>query len=188
MWRAGTRPSSTTGSVWWCRWTVQPVCSCVPDAAFRSSCAVAVIAATGIAAAPAGVRRTTLPGARQPVVTSARAVDACGTPHDHSAGASAPHCGAPMATAPVTDPADADATHKVTHQGCPPWVAAAPLAACTPDIASTTAAPSAHPPASPAVRRCYRCAGVQPEWLRQGFLRHGTRAKSPPGWRHDHSP
>ena len=89
---------------------------------------------------------------------------------------------------PITDHADADATHKVTHQGCPPWVAAAPLAACTPDIASTTAAPSAHPPASPAVRRWRRCAAVQPDWLRQGFLRHGTRAKSPPGWRHDHSP
>ena len=70
----------------------------------------------------------------------------------------------------ITDHADvdADARHKVTHQGSPPWVAAAPLAACTPDIASTTAAPSAEPPASPAVRHCRRCGAVQSEWLRQG--------------------
>ena len=51
--------------------------------------------------------------------------------------------------------ADADAAHKVTHQGSPAWVAAAPLAACTPDIASTTADPSADAPASPTVRRCW---------------------------------
>ncbi|MFZ2650455.1 MAG: hypothetical protein WA210_10140, partial [Burkholderiaceae bacterium] len=82
----------------------------------------------------------------------------------------------------------ADAAHKVTHQGSLLGVAAAPLAACTPDIASTTADPSADAPASPTGRRCWRCAAAQPDWLRQGFLRHGTRAKSPPRWRHDHSP
>jgi len=84
---------------------------------------------------------------------------------------------------------DAAAAHKVTHQGCPPWVGAAPLAACTPDIASTTVEPSADAPASPTVRRCYRCAAEQPDWLRQGFLRCGRHAVAlPTGWRHDHSP
>ena len=77
--------------------------------------------------------------------------------------------------------ADADAAHKVTHQGSPPWVAAAPLAACTHDIAATTAPPQA--------RRCHRCAAAQPDWLRQGFLRRGRHAMTlPTGWRHDHSP
>ena len=93
------------------------------------------------------------------------------------------------AGADITGCTDADAAHKVTHQGSPPWVAAAPLAACTPDIASTTADPSADAPASPTVRRCYRCAAVQPDWLRQGFLRRGRHAVTlPTGWRHDHSP
>lgn len=93
-----------------------------------------------------------------------------------------------------SDPhADADAgagaAHKVTHQGSPPGVAAAPLAACTPDIASTTAEPSADAPSSPTGRRCHRCAAVQPDWLRQGFLRRGRQAVTlPAGWRHDHSP
>ena len=85
--------------------------------------------------------------------------------------------------------AEGDAVHKVTHQGSPPGVAAAPLAACTPDIASTTADPSADAPTSPTGRRCYRCAAVQPDWLRQGFLRRGRQAMTlPVGWRHDHSP
>ena len=54
---------------------------------------------------------------------------------------------------------DAAAAHKVTHQGCPPWVGAAPLAACTPDIAATTVEPSAdarHPP------RCDAAIAAQP--------------------------
>ena len=85
--------------------------------------------------------------------------------------------------------ADAGAAHKVTHQGSPPWLTAAPLAACTPDIAATTAAPIIAAPASPTVRRCYRCATEQPDWLRQGFLRRGRQAMTlPAGWRHDHSP
>ena len=93
------------------------------------------------------------------------------------------------AGADITGHTDADAAHKVTHQGCLPWVGAAPLAACTPDIASTTVEPSADAPASPTVRRCYRCATVQPDWLRQGFLRRGRQAMTlPTGWRHDHSP
>ena len=93
------------------------------------------------------------------------------------------------AGADITGHADADAAHKVTHQGSPPGVAAAPLAACTLDIASTTADPSADALAAPTGRRCYRCAAVQPDWLRQGFLRRGRQAVRPPtGWRHDHSP
>ena len=84
---------------------------------------------------------------------------------------------------------DAATAHKVTHQGSPPWVGAAPLAACTPDIAATTADPITDAPASPTVRRCYRCAAEQPDWLRQGFLRRGRQAMTlPVGWRHDHSP
>jgi hypothetical protein len=83
-----SRPA-LTGSVWWCRWTVQPVCSCASGAVCRSSCVAAAIAVTGIAAAPAGARSATSPGARPPVVTSARAADAPGTPRVHSAGANA---------------------------------------------------------------------------------------------------
>ena len=83
----------------------------------------------------------------------------------------------------------ADAAHKVTHQGSPPGVTAAPLAACTPDITSTQTRPPASTPAPSTVRRCYRCAAEQPDWLRQGFLRRGRHAMTlPTGWRHDHSP
>ena len=89
----------------------------------------------------------------------------------------------------ITGHADADAAHKVTHQGSPPWVAAAPLAACTPDIAATTVEPTTDAPASPAGRRCWRCAAAQPDWLRQDFLRRGRQAMARvTGWRHDHSP
>ena len=89
----------------------------------------------------------------------------------------------------ITGHADTDATHKVTHQGSPPWGAAAPLAACTPDIASTMADPLADAPASPTVRRCWRCAAAQPDWLRQDYLRRGRHAMTlASGWRHDHSP
>lgn len=83
----------------------------------------------------------------------------------------------------------ADAAHKVTHQGSPAGVAAAPLAACTSEITSIATDPPVGAPASPPVRRCYRCAAVQPDWLRQGFLRRGRHAMTlPTGWRHDHSP
>ena len=81
------------------------------------------------------------------------------------------------------------AAHKVTHQGSLSGVAAAPLAACTPDIAATTVESTTDAPASPTVRRCHRCAAEQPDWLRQGFLRCGRHAVAlPTGWRHDHSP
>ena len=76
--------------------------------------------------------------------------------------------------------------HKVTHQGSLPGVAADPLGACTND--TDIFAPATGAPASPPWRRCCRCAALQPDWLRQGFLRHATRAKSAPGWRRDRSP
>ena len=97
--------------------------------------------------------------------------------------------------------------HNVTHQGCPPGVAAAPLAAWThhttsaPEAAHTaTATPisatqiAATPTATTATTTttttpwlCQRCARPQPAWVRQGFLRHGPRPAGP-RWRHDHSP
>ena len=84
---------------------------------------------------------------------------------------------------------DDDPAHQVTHQGCPLGAAAAPLAACTPDIAATTADPTTDAPAPPTGRRCHRCAATQPDWLRQGFLRRARQAMTlPTGWRHDHSP
>ena len=97
----------------------------------------------------------------------------------------------------------------VTHQGCPPGVAAAPLAVWThhttsaPESAGTAAtAPIAIAPIATALIAtaliattptattpwlCRRCAKPQPGWVRQGFLRHGLRPVRP-GWRHDHSP
>jgi hypothetical protein len=85
--------------------------------------------------------------------------------------------------------ADGDAAHKVTHQGSPVGVAAAPLVACTSDITSIATDPLADAPASSAVRRCYRCAAAQPDWLRQDYLRRGRYAMTlATGWRHDHSP
>jgi hypothetical protein len=89
----------------------------------------------------------------------------------------------------------------VTHQGCPPGVAASPLAAWTPPttsapepahtaanpIAATPTATTPTTPTTPTPWLCRRCARPQPGWVRQGFLRHGLRpARS--GWRHDHSP
>jgi len=83
----------------------------------------------------------------------------------------------------------ADAADKVTHQGSSTGVAAAPLVACTSDITSIAADPPADAPASSALRRCYRCAAAQPDWLRQDFLRRGRHAMARgTGWRHDHSP
>ena len=78
------------------------------------------------------------------------------------------------------------AEHKVTHRGSLPGVAADPLGACTNDTDSPAAATSAT--ASPPLRRCCRCATVQPDWLRPGFSSHATRATSAPGWRRDRSP
>ena len=96
----------------------------------------------------------------------------------------------------------------MTHQGCPPGVAAAPLAAWTPhttsapepsDVAATTATTpmtvattstmttATAPTATTPQWLCRRCARPQPAWVRQGFLRHGPRPARP-GWRHDHSP
>ena len=82
---------------------------------------------------------------------------------------------------------DEDAAHKVTHQGCLPGVGAAPLAACTHDIASTAAVGAPEPPTP--LQRCRRCGAAQPDWLRQGFLRRSRQAVTlRTGWRHDHSP
>jgi len=78
------------------------------------------------------------------------------------------------------------AEYKVTHQGSLPGVAADPLGACTNDTDSPAAATGA--PAFPLFRRCCRCDALQPDWLRQGFLRHATRSTSAPGWRRDRSP
>jgi len=79
--------------------------------------------------------------------------------------------------------------HKVTHQGSPTEVAAAPLAACTSDITTIAAASIAGAPAPPPSLRCYRCAAVQPDWLRQDFLRRGRHAMTlATGRRHDHGP
>ena len=91
----------------------------------------------------------------------------------------------------------------MTHQGCPPGVAAAPLAAWThhttsgPEPADTATtnpmaatAIAATPTATTATTTpwlCRRCARPQPGWVRQGFLRHGRRPARP-RWRHDHSP
>ena len=74
----------------------------------------------------------------------------------------------------------------VTHQGCPPGVAAAPLAAWTSHTSS------AHEPAHTAATTpiattstattpwlCWRCARPQLAWVRQGFLRHGLRPARP---------
>ncbi|MEI7464996.1 MAG: hypothetical protein WCJ87_06600 [Burkholderiales bacterium] len=102
----------------------------------------------------------------------------------------------------------------MTHQGCPPGVAAAPLAAwthhttslpepadpaaTTPIAVATTATATANATANatatataPTPWLCRRCARAQPAWVRQGFLRHGPRLgvhPVRPGWRHDHSP
>ena len=91
-----------------------------------------------------------------------------------------------------------DLQQNVTHQGCPPGVTAAPLAAWTHH--TTSATKPAHTAAAtpigttttvtPTVTTpwlCRRCAKPQPGLVRQGFLRHGPRPVRP-GWRHDHSP
>jgi hypothetical protein len=91
--------------------------------------------------------------------------------------------------ADITANAGSDVAHKVTHQGSHPRVAAAPLAACTLDSASIALAPAVSAQAPLPLTRCWRCAAVQTGWLRQGFLRRGSRVVTrPPGWRHDHSP
>ena len=189
MWRAGTSPSSTTGPVWWRSWTVQPVCSCAPDAALRSSCAAAAIAATDIAAAPAGARRTIWLGARRPVDQRSRG----GRTHHAARSRRWRERAALRATqgedADIKANAGSDVAHKVTHQGSHPRVAAAPLAACTLDSASIALAPAVSAQASLPLTRCWRCAAVHTGWLRQGFLRRGSRVVTrPPGWRDDHSP
>jgi hypothetical protein len=88
----------------------------------------------------------------------------------------------------------------VTHQGCPPGVAAAPLAAWThhttsvpqpADTAATTPMTVATTTTTMITATtpwlCRRCARPQSGWVRQGFLRHGPRPVRA-GWRHDHSP
>lgn len=83
----------------------------------------------------------------------------------------------------------AGAAHKVTHQGCPSGMATAPLAACTSDITYIATDPPVGEPAPPPLRRCFGCAAVQHDWLRQDFLaraRHAVARAS--GWRRDHSP
>lgn len=91
--------------------------------------------------------------------------------------------------------------HNVTHQGCPPGPAAAPLVACTPhtipvpepaQAAACTASAAASTSApAPAITTtpwlCRRCARTLPDWVRQGFVRHGPRSGRS-GSRHDHSP
>jgi len=79
--------------------------------------------------------------------------------------------------------------HKVTHQGCPAGVAAAPLAACTSDITSIASDPPVGALAPRPSLRCHRCAAVQPDWLRQDFLRRGRQPMPvATGRRHDHGP
>jgi hypothetical protein len=91
----------------------------------------------------------------------------------------------------------AGGAHNVTHQGCPPGVGAAPLVAWKHDGAAsnlddTPATPATQDMTPAAPWHCRRCAAAQPAWVRQGFLRHSTRAgvpsTSPPGRRHDHWP
>jgi len=83
----------------------------------------------------------------------------------------------------------ADAAHKVTHQGSLRGVAAAPLAACTSEITSIAADTPASTPTFSAALRCYRCAAVQPDWLRQDYLRRGRHAMTlATRRRHDHGP
>jgi hypothetical protein len=93
------------------------------------------------------------------------------------------------------------AAHNVTHQGCQPGVAPAPLRAWPHDTTTSSRqdsacqapdpcdmAPDPAPAwAVPATWYCCGCARAQPQQVRQGFLRHGMRAAQP-GWRHDHSP
>jgi hypothetical protein len=92
--------------------------------------------------------------------------------------------------------------HNVTHQGCPPGAAAAPLAVWT---HHTSSAPEPADPAATASLAtlivttatltttattswlCRRCARAQPGLVRLGFVRHGLRPARA-GWRHDHSP
>ena len=93
--------------------------------------------------------------------------------------------------------------HKVTHQGCPPGSAAAPLVAWTSPTATPTSMPKlapepepepAHPHASVSIGiaatlpgQCRRCARPLHGWVRQGFLRHVLH-RAQPRRRHDHSP
>jgi hypothetical protein len=59
----------------------------------------------------------------------------------------------------------------VTHQGSPTPPCNAPLVPDEP--AGDGAGDSGE--AGTLAPRCCRCAAVQPPWVRQGFLRHGTR-------------
>ena len=96
------------------------------------------------------------------------------------------------------DDDDGATAHNVTHQGSHPVVAAAPLGACTHDTTSHDTVPTSPvdditaATVPTAARRCCRCAAAQPDWVRQGFLRHPAWATTawmaPPGRRHDHSP
>jgi hypothetical protein len=68
-------------------------------------------------------------------------------------------------------------------------MAAAPLAACTSDITSIAADTPASTPTFSAALRCYRCAVVQPDWLRRDYLRRGRHAMTlATRRRHDHGP
>ena len=84
--------------------------------------------------------------------------------------------------------------NNVTHQGSQLRVGAAPLAAWTHDTTSSgmDAAGAASTPqdvsAPTAPWRCRRCATPQGIWVRQGFLRHAARVAMPAGRRHDRGP
>jgi len=92
-----------------------------------------------------------------------------------------------------------DDAHNVTHQGCLPGAAWAPLVAWTHDSATVAPADTASGITAqgtpqelaiatlPTVAPCWtcrRCGAWQPAALRLGFVRHGVPARR----RHDHSP
>ena len=85
-----------------------------------------------------------------------------------------------------------DDAQNVTHQGCQPGEAAAPLAVWTDDITpgaldDIAAASTPQEVAAATTAPCWycrRCGARQPAALRLGFVRHGVVAR----WRHDHSP
>ena len=97
---------------------------------------------------------------------------------------------------------DGSLQQNVTHQGCPPVAAAAPLVSCLPhtpqapepelavaltSLMTTAAVATAAVATAASPWLCRRCAAQLPGWVRQGFVRHGPRLASP-RWRHDHSP
>ena len=181
-----------------CAWMLQGACSCARVAASRSCCAATATVATATAAGSAGAWRATPLGARALAGTSGLGAAGLPTPSGRGAGASV-----------ARDRGDAGGglQQNVTHQGCPPGVAAAPLVAwthhttsapepaCTattsPIAATTTVTATATATTAITPGLCRRCARLQPAWVRQGFLRHGPRLgvhQARPGWRHDHSP